>query len=68
MVSSLRVNGLGSGGDGDGLDKKLISLYPFGIVNAGNTHANVSTSLDIRSSTVPTRDPLGRKDESVFRA
>ena len=28
---------------------------------------NVSTSLDIRSSTVP-RDPYDRKDEEVFRA
>jgi hypothetical protein len=65
IVSSLRVNGVGSGGDG--LDNRLISLYPFSTVNAGNTHTNVSTSLDIRSSTVPTRDPHGRKDEKVFR-
>lgn len=65
IVSSLRVNGVGNGGGG--LDKRLISLYPFSTVNTGNTHTNVSTSLDIRSSTVPTRDPLGRKGEKVFR-
>jgi hypothetical protein len=66
ILSSLRVNGVGSGGDG--LDERLISLYPFSAVNAGNTHTNVSTSLDIRSSTVPTRGPHGRKDERFFRA
>ena len=65
VVSSLRVNGVGSGGGG--LDKRLISLYHFSVVKTGNTHTNVSTSLDIRSSTVPTRDPHGRKDEKVFR-
>lgn len=66
ILSSLRVNGAGSGGDG--LDERLISLYHFGTVNAGNTHTNVSTSLDIRSSTVPTRDPCGRMGEKFFRA
>ena len=57
--SRLRANGTGSGG-GDlngGLTHALT-------VNSGNTHVNVSTSLDIRSSTVPTR---GRRDERDFR-
>lgn len=65
IVSSLSVNGMGSGGGG--LDKRLVSLCPFAC-KCGNTHTNFSTSLDIRSSTVPTRDPEGRKDEKVFRA
>jgi hypothetical protein len=54
----------GGNGSSGVLHRKLTSSPPT--VYMGNTHTNVSTSLDMRSSTVP-RDPYAREDAIDFR-
>jgi hypothetical protein len=56
-------------GDRGGLYKiKWLASTQHAHVNQWDAHMTVSTSLDIRSSTVPTRDPFARGDDKVFGA
>ena len=52
-VSYLATGGTGGGGSGDGaLGNTLTSPHRILALNTGDTHTKVSTSLDIRSSTL----------------